>query len=280
LHKAMLELSMRLALEATKESEWHRRMTNKKLNQTGRKIAVDLLKLKSDVYFYKPPTQQETERLGRRAKHCQHYHGPAKVVKKLGHHSYAIEYKGRTFQRDQGMLIPASHLVNQGKDDVYRFNDLPPSMHTPDNQPREGELVLTKDAEDSNDWYCARIEEVLPDRITVSYYTTSTAPDPDYATSTQKQREQRLSKVRFQRTWVNRSDKLPTTVAPPLNRQYKWLYKGRIPKAELDGHLLVRNIAITSSGRLTSPSLELAAALQLPHHLGAGGPDDYVSNHK
>ena len=84
----MLELSMRLANVATAESEWHRRMTSKKLNMSGRKIAIDFLKLQSKVYFNKPPSQQETIRLGRKAKHCQHYHGPAKITKKIGRQSY------------------------------------------------------------------------------------------------------------------------------------------------------------------------------------------------
>ena len=75
-------------------------MTSKNLNMSGRKIATDLLKLRSKVYFYKPPSHQETLRLGRKAKHCQHYHGPANIVKKIGRHSYEIEYEGRTFQRD------------------------------------------------------------------------------------------------------------------------------------------------------------------------------------
>ena len=137
-------------------------------------------------------------------------------------------------------------------------------------------MVITKDSVCARDWYLACIEEVLVNRITVSYYTTTTIPLPDFETATLQQRDLRLSKARFKRTWINRTDKLPTAVPPPLNKQYKWLYKGRIPKSELDDHLLIRNVTISSSGRLKSKSLQLATALQIPHHLGAGGPDDYV----
>ncbi len=38
----------------------------------------------------------------------------------------------------------------------------------------EGEYVILKDTKDANTWYCAKVLEKLPDRIKVSYYTTST----------------------------------------------------------------------------------------------------------
>ena len=53
-------------------------MTSQRLNMSGNKVALDLLMTQSDAYFYKPPSQEEALRLGRKAKHCQHYHGPAK----------------------------------------------------------------------------------------------------------------------------------------------------------------------------------------------------------
>ena len=90
-------------------------MTSEKLNMTGNNVASDLLKMQSEVYFYKPPSQQEALRLGRKAKHCQHYHGPARITKKIGNQSYEIEFQGHTYQRDQGMLIPAKHRTKVSK---------------------------------------------------------------------------------------------------------------------------------------------------------------------
>jgi hypothetical protein len=72
LPKAMLEFSVRLSDAVNAQSEWHRRMTSEKLNMSGRKIDTSLLKLKSKLYFYKPPSQQITINLNRMAKHCQH----------------------------------------------------------------------------------------------------------------------------------------------------------------------------------------------------------------
>ena len=275
LHKAMLELSVRLSNAANKESEWHRRMTARKLNQSGRRIAPDLLRIDSKVYFYKPPSQLETVRLGRKAKHCQHYHGPAKIVKKIGRQSYVVEFQGKTFQRDQGMLIPSRHRVNNGRNEVNRHDHLMPANHAPDAKPAEGEYVLLKDHPSSKDWYCAQIEEVLVDRIRVSYHTTITPPLHNYDTATKLAREDHIAGARFLRTWVRRTDGTPTTTAPRLSRLYKDLYLGGIPIAELDDHLLVRNVAL-SSGKLSPDTVKIAAALSLPHHLGAGGPEDFV----
>ena len=266
----MLELAMRFSDVVNSESEWHRRMTSEKLNMTGKKIATDLLRLKSDVYFYKPPSQLETIRLGRKAKHCQHYHGPAKITKKIGHHSYELSYLGRTFQRDQGMIIPAKHLTNHGKDRVLKGLDLPPSMHSPDNKPEEGEYVLIKGYTNEDGWYCAQIEEVLVDRIKVSYHTTDTPPLPNYATpgTTKRARRANITEATFSRTWTKRSDGLPTIIPPKINRIHKDLWTGRIPANEIDEHLLIRNVGY-SKGKLSQASVRLAAKLDWPHHLGA-----------
>ena len=276
LHKAMLELSMTLANTANGESEWHRRMTSQKLNQTGKKVAEDLLKLRSKVYFYKPPSQQETNRLTRKAKHCQHYHGPASIKKKIGRHSYEIEYQGRTYQCDQGMIIPAKHYKNHGRNTVNRGNNAIPAKHSPDNRPIEGEYVLLKDSATSPDWYCAQIEQVLVDRIKVSYHTTAAPPLPNYGAATTRARENSLYGARFLRTWIKQSDGTPTTTSPRTSRIHKDLYFGRIPNPELDDHLLIRNVSISSRGKLSPDTIRLAAALAQPHHLGAGGNDDFA----
>jgi hypothetical protein len=73
------------------------------------------------VYFYKPPSAVEAERKGRKAKHMDHYAGPATIIKKEGTRSFLIEYRNsdgkvRTFQRDASMLSllpPAQINLNQ-----------------------------------------------------------------------------------------------------------------------------------------------------------------------
>ncbi len=49
------------------------------LNQSGAKVEDKGLTPGDLVYFYKPPTQYEVARRGRKAKHLAHYHGPATV---------------------------------------------------------------------------------------------------------------------------------------------------------------------------------------------------------
>jgi transposase InsO family protein len=273
LQKAMLELSTRLADAVNSESEWHRRMTSEKLNMSGRKIALDLLKDKAKVYFYKPPSQQETIKLGRKAKHCQHYHGPAEIVRKIGTHSYVISYKGKTFQRDQGMIIPAAHLP---KASARAPGDTPKAIkHTSGHKLVEGELVLLKGGISDRDWYCAEILEVLTDRFKVSWYTTPQAPLTNHRGATVRARKANLEKAIFSKTWIKRPSGLPTIIAPTNARGRSSLYTGRIPNNEIDQHLLIRNVALTNDGHLNRRTLSLAAALTRPHHQHAGGNDDF-----
>ncbi len=57
-----------------------------------------------------------------------------------------------------------------------------------------------------------------------------------------------------------------------LKGQQDYLWKWRIPIiAELDQILLVRDVILTAEGKLSPGSLSVAAGLQFPHHLGAGG---------
>ena len=114
LNKKVLELSIRLAKVAQMHSEWHRKMTAQKLNQSGKKIEDKLLKAGSKVFFYRPPSQGETLRLNRKKKRLFHYRGPATAINRLRDRQRAIEYavNGRTrqFKRDASMLIPAADM--------------------------------------------------------------------------------------------------------------------------------------------------------------------------
>ena len=71
--KAVIELAMRMSEIVRSTSEWHRRMTSQKLSQSGKSIDYEALIPGAKVYFYKPPTAQEVERRGRKAKHLDHY---------------------------------------------------------------------------------------------------------------------------------------------------------------------------------------------------------------
>ena len=78
LTKSILELAMELVTEVRSITEWHRRMTHEHLNQSGRVINLDKLAVGTEVYFYKPPTVHDVKQKGRKAKHLEHYVGPAR----------------------------------------------------------------------------------------------------------------------------------------------------------------------------------------------------------
>ena len=116
------------------------------------------------------------------------------------------------------------------------------------------------------DWYCAEILQVLTDRIKISWYTTQEAPLQNHQGATLRARQQNLALAKFKRTWIMRPSGLPTTIEPVTTRQRNLLYTGRIPNGELDDHLLVRDVILTRTGRLSPETLIIAAALTRPHH--------------
>ncbi len=98
-------------------SEWHRQMTSNRLAQNGQKIKYEALIPGAKVYCYKPPSQADTQARGRKAKHLDHYVGPATIVRQVGSRFFIIHFtdkKGvnRVYQRDAAMLslIPPNKI--------------------------------------------------------------------------------------------------------------------------------------------------------------------------
>ncbi len=63
------------------------------------------------VYFYRPPSILDVAKKTRKAKHIDHYVGPAEIVKKIGSRSFQLSYTNpltgttQLLQRDAGMII-------------------------------------------------------------------------------------------------------------------------------------------------------------------------------
>jgi hypothetical protein len=91
--KSKFELTMELVTEVRSITEWHRSMTHENLNQSGRVVNLEKFVIGTEVYFYKPPTVQDVKQKGMKAKHLDHYVGPAKITKKNGDRSFQISYK-------------------------------------------------------------------------------------------------------------------------------------------------------------------------------------------
>jgi hypothetical protein len=164
-------------------SEWHRRMTSNKLSQIGKSINYEDLIPGAQVYFYKPPSAQEVLERGRKAKHLDHYTGPATILRAIGTRSFVLQYtdgKGvtRTYQRDASMISPVPPKSIKGDPSISVISDIPPHLHRSLTLSpiEEGEYVIIKHTKESKTWYCAQVLEKLPDRIKVSYYTTAKVP--------------------------------------------------------------------------------------------------------
>ena len=125
---------MRMSEVAKSTSEWHRRMTAQNLGQNGRKIQLEKYKPGTKVYFYKPPSAKEAEIKGRKAKHMDHYAGPAIIIRQIGTRSFLIEYKNaegklKTFQRDVGMLSLVPPKQVDFEPESIESNSNTPHMH-------------------------------------------------------------------------------------------------------------------------------------------------------
>ena len=285
-----LELATRLSNLAVEESNWQRRMTAERLNAAGNAYdPKSRLPLKSQVYFYKPPSMAEAMKRGRKVKHLDHYVGPATITKHIGSRSYLLEHTvtkedgtqiTRTYQRDIGMVVPANRLSNRrnrAKVDALKRVPTKVCMHTPEIPPREGELVLLKDDLSSQDWYCARIINVLPDKIKLHLFTTDLKPLPKYRTTSTSKRAEHLRKATFSPTWCKQMGAGEPTIIPPKGKAYdRDIWSIRLPMDEWDQLVLVRNVGLNSRGHLDPSTLALAAKLPIPHHYGAGGSDDFV----
>jgi hypothetical protein len=140
---------------------------------------------------------------------------------------------------------------------------------------KEGEIVILKDDPEAKDWYCAEVRAVLPDRIEVNYYTTQTPPLQNYTTASKKDKMARISSATFLRTWCLRGD--PTTEPPKSARaRDKQLWWGRIPLEDIDKYILIRDVGLEASGKLDKITINLTVNLEIPHHQGAGGEDDFA----
>ncbi len=111
---------------------------------------------------------------------------------------------------------------------------------------------------------------VLPDRIEVNYYTTQVPPLPNYMTASKKDKMAWIESATFLRTWCLRDD--PTTEPPKSARAAdKQLWWGRIHK-----YILIRDVGLNASRKLDRITINLTVNLEIPHHQGAGGEDDFA----
>ncbi len=163
-----LNLAERLATEAQRHSQWHKRMNAHNLNQSGAKVEDKGLIQGDRVYFYKPPTQHKIARRGRKTKHLAHYHGSATVRGKVEgrDRQYHIEYDGKDFKRDISMLIPEKRIqavdVNCHDSTAETPVQSMPSLFKPGATLREEELILCRTDKGDKTWSLAEVHKIYP----------------------------------------------------------------------------------------------------------------------
>ena len=270
----VLKLAERLAAEAQSHSQWHKRMNAHNLNQSGAKVEDKGLNSGDQVYFYKPPTQQEIARRGRKAKHLAHYHGPATVRGKVEgrDRQYHIEYNGKDFKRDISMLIPEKRMkeidVNRHDPTAETPLIVKPALFKPGVVLREEELILCKTDKGDKAWSLAEVHKIYPDEIEVIYYTTPRKQLDDYETATHVQRQECLSQSRFRKTWFIRAgtNAGKGTLNPPFpGNPLLRLWTGKLPTNELDDLILATGIKLEPNGYLNEESRKIASQVKISH---------------
>ena len=267
------KLAERLASEAQRQSQWHKRMNAQSLNQAGDKTPPHL-QIGDRVYFYRPPTQQEVIKRTRKAKHLAHYHGPATVLSNVDgrERQYNIEYQGKIFKRDIGMLIPEKRMQHPATRDhdptMEGLVKIIAKAYDKDDALQEGILILCKTQKEDKGWYLAEIDKIYPDEIEVTYYATPRPGLDNYETSSKEQRMEALGEACFRKTWYIRQGKnagMATNKAPfPQNPELR-LWKGKLPLAECEDLILAIGITLDPKGLLSKGSLQLASQLDISH---------------
>jgi hypothetical protein len=188
----------------------------------------------------------------------------------------------REYQRDAGMVLLRKPKLEEAEPEFTRERSLGTRASSKNDlikHPiREGEFLILKDDPKAKDWYCAEVRAVLVDRIEVNYYTTQTPSLENYIRSSVKGRKDRLKEALFLRTWCLSGGKgLPSTTPPTTKyARMNHLWWGKIPLEVIEDYIFIRDVGLDASGKMDKITLNLAAKLQIPHHVGAGGEEDFA----
>ena len=118
----------------------------------------------------------------------------------------------------------------------------------------------------------------LPDRTVVHWLTTITPPIEKYQGAQPISILKNLEQCTFLRTWCLEGRKGRATAIPPTTQdKLRYVYKGKIPNDEIDQHFLIRNIDISSQGKLSQKTIDLESCLDIPHQIGVAHIDDFQS---
>ena len=270
--KKILDLAKRFAESAQAHSEWHRRMTVHNLNQAGKKHNTGkgpVFQIGDLVYFYKPPSQEQTIVHDRKAKHLQHYYGPASLTRLTGSSMWHMLYQGKPFQRAASMLIPQKHMPADFEFDPEAGVQVrQPAHHMMNDLPKEGEFLICRSEPNEAQWYLCEVARVNLDVVRLDILTTPTPALDNHAKATSHAKAERLELANFRRTWYIRTGvhaNKATLTKPTQAREEEGRYWMDIDNGDLDKLLILRDLKVTPEGKLTLASRKLAADLVIPH---------------
>ena len=224
--------------------------------------------------FYRPPSQHEVIRRGRKAKHLAHYHGPATIQGKVEgrDRQYHLTYDGKSFKRDISMLVPEKDMnaINPEVHDPTALapNQVKPALHIGKQPLREEDIIICKTETEDTAWCLAEVSRVFPDEVEVVYYTTPKPLMEGYTNATLHQRIDDLLKARFRKTWYVYSGKNAGkgTIKPPFPYNPKLrLWTGKLPANEIDDLVLATGMSLDPQGYLSRESASVAVQLNIGH---------------
>jgi len=202
-----------------------------------------------------------------------HYQGPATIVGSISgrKRQYEMEHNGKRYKEDISMLIPEQTMLEI---DVTTFDatdsresGTKPKLHTIGAKIREEDLILCKTELTDTEWYLAEIDKIYANEIEVIYYTTPANTAENFIDQSIEQRYENLRTARFKKTWIIRDGKNAgkgTIKAPfPSNPELR-VWKGRLPKSELQQLILTDNIILSPQGCLSKDSIDIAIKLAIP----------------
>ncbi len=131
------------------------------INQSGRKIPDAPYNRGDKVYFYQPLSQNEVIQRERKAKHLMHHRGPAAITQPIPgrRRQYELEFEGKLFKRDVGMLIPQQTMleIDPLTLDVVDTpsTNAKPKLYKKGHPLQEDSLVLCKTEITDTEWFLA-----------------------------------------------------------------------------------------------------------------------------
>ena len=145
----------------------------------------------------------------------------------INNHIYEFKRKGKTYQREQGMLFPNddNRTLDSSYDPESRDDQLlPPCLHKSGRPPRDGKFVLTRVRIEYPIWYCPKIRQVPADQIIIDCYTTVASLLDDHDEAPNETIAGRFSGATFLRTWCRGYSKEATAIPPRSTRLLKEVY--------------------------------------------------------